>query len=90
MKWYESYGTNYRNQSPSMRREWIEITAELERLRYIWSPSMRREWIEIDTYKLIVLRCDLSPSMRREWIEIFLGFGLFPNLCVSLHAEGVD
>ena len=90
LKWYESYGTNYRNQSPSMRREWIEILYLTFNSTQNTSPSMRREWIEIDTYKLIVLRCDLSPSMRREWIEIFLGFGLFPNLCVSLHAEGVD
>ena len=34
--------------SPSMRRVWIEITADKEkRLKTIKSPSMRRVWIEI-------------------------------------------
>ncbi len=42
--------------SPSMRRVWIEITADKEkRLKTIKSPSMRREWIEIHDVALIVL-----------------------------------
>ena len=33
--------------SPSMRREWIEMTHCNGAQGRIWSPSMRREWIEI-------------------------------------------
>ena len=33
--------------SPSMRREWIEITGFRLPLVFSPSPSMRREWIEI-------------------------------------------
>ena len=33
--------------SPSMRREWIEITHVKVYFVNIRSPSMRREWIEI-------------------------------------------
>ena len=56
--------------SPSMRREWIEISEYLRlRLACNSSPSMRREWIEMFLSRL---RSDyyVSPSMRREWIEI--------------------
>ena len=35
------------NMSPSMRREWIEMTIWRNQIRNTWSPSMRREWIEI-------------------------------------------
>ena len=35
--------------SPSMRREWIEMTMNPHQiLLHILSPSMRREWIEIE------------------------------------------
>ena len=35
-------------ESPSMRREWIEMNDEIAVLRLPQvSPSMRREWIEI-------------------------------------------
>ena len=33
--------------SPSMRREWIEITSYSGQNKSDMSPSMRREWIEI-------------------------------------------
>ena len=33
--------------SPSMRREWIEISISRSDLPLKRSPSMRREWIEI-------------------------------------------
>ena len=39
-------------ESPSMRREWIEIFTEFfPKRRKCLSPSMRREWIEI-TYEI--------------------------------------
>ena len=49
MKFSKMEKLNVKAQSPSMRREWIEI--------YIWkyveifvlSPSMRREWIEMQS-----------------------------------------
>ena len=34
-------------QSPSMRREWIEISPTYPGVVIAPSPSMRREWIEI-------------------------------------------
>ena len=34
-------------QSPSTRREWIEITTFERASGDSWSPSTRREWIEI-------------------------------------------
>ena len=67
---YGCYTSVFRTvSSPSMRREWIEIS--ILRLCH-WrrgSPSMRREWIEMNWVSF----CEISlpsPSMRREWIEI--------------------
>ncbi len=58
-------------ESPSMRREWIEMrTGYIGHTYYGRSPSMRREWIEMHLGKRSVLRLR-SPSMRREWIEMF-------------------
>ena len=34
-------------ESPSMRREWIEMVKVSLYGRLKWSPSMRREWIEM-------------------------------------------
>ena len=77
--------------SPSMRREWIEIsdrkdTAEGEE----GSPSMRREWIEIQDVAQQTNYLKKSPSMRREWIEIHDVIIKSTDWKVSLHAEGVD
>ena len=33
--------------SPSMRREWIEISHSISGVTPVKSPSMRREWIEM-------------------------------------------
>ena len=33
--------------SPSMRREWIEISDRYIIINLVKSPSMRREWIEM-------------------------------------------
>ena len=57
-------------QSPSTRREWIEITAGgIELTEADKSPSTRREWIEISSSATIILLIG-SPSTRREWIEM--------------------
>ena len=55
--------------SPSIRREWIEMSIPKDISAADASPSIRREWIEmiVSSYTL-VLRT--SPSIRREWIEI--------------------
>ena len=76
--------------SPSMRREWIEITDIVTRTRAGESPSMRREWIEMVYVKEEFLHMKRSPSMRREWIEIQFCRKIVKNYQVSLHAEGVD
>ena len=38
-------------QSPSMRREWIEIDWRMVLPEETGSPSMRREWIEMQVVK---------------------------------------
>ena len=59
--------------SPSMRREWIEMS-RLEIYRQSKkSPSMRREWIEMLPFRLHYM-ISSSPSMRREWIEMLKFF----------------
>ena len=78
------------SESPSMRREWIEIAScyRMQLLRL--SPSMRREWIEIFSILMVTYKIP-SPSMRREWIEIIMLWVLSVLFFqVSLHAEGVD
>ena len=56
-------------QSPSMRREWIEIVQCVHMQPVYGSPSMRREWIEIAMLADETYTAE-SPSMRREWIEM--------------------
>ena len=76
--------------SPSMRREWIEISdASLYPYGYR-SPSMRREWIEMSSLCLCPGGSTRSPSMRREWIEMSPSRKEVLTRQVSLHAEGVD
>ena len=76
--------------SPSMRREWIEISLDPPSIPHIGvSPSMRREWIEISE-TLLCATSGGSPSMRREWIEMICYTGAMQTRWVSLHAEGVD
>ncbi len=36
-----------KRKSPSMRREWIEMSSSFPMVFAFSSPSMRREWIEI-------------------------------------------
>ena len=76
-------------ESPSMRREWIEISQFLSYSHSIPSPSMRREWIEMP-HAIVSAIVALSPSMRREWIEIPWTYWNGNFEIVSLHAEGVD
>ena len=76
--------------SPSMRREWIEIThTKITNLERESSPSMRREWIEMLGTR-VYPESFSSPSMRREWIEIPSDSLARWRTVVSLHAEGVD
>ena len=57
-------------ESPSMRREWIEISIQpITVPPFLASPSMRREWIEMKSSTSIRIASS-SPSMRREWIEM--------------------
>ena len=72
MKSFAMPGIIYNGQSPSTRREWIEIkNYTLPADGGVMSPSTRREWIEIaeSTLTPLALR---SPSTRREWIEILI------------------
>ena len=76
--------------SPSVWREWIEISKLCLLNSIMQSPSMRREWIEIGD-KRRSDRCRReSPSMRREWIEMLRHAVPVPASRVSLYAEGVD
>ena len=76
--------------SPSMRREWIEMTHLFPLPGALLSPSMRREWIEMVVVTCVITVISMSPSMRREWIEIFVRIPTRTTTAVSLHAEGVD
>ena len=63
-------GLVHPDQSPSMRREWIEMVFPPRiSIAAAMSPSMRREWIEMTLWRQLDLTKS-SPSMRREWIEI--------------------
>ena len=59
------------HQSPSMRREWIEISKHTaEHNRGERSPSMRREWIEMnirDCPKLSTLRLPPCGGSGLKW-----------------------
>ena len=57
-------------QSPSTRREWIEMPLLAANTALFRSPSTRREWIEILTVISSPPILMKSPSTRREWIEI--------------------
>ena len=49
-------------ESPSMRREWIEISSHSAEQTACLSPSMRREWIEMpETVHLLAKRIRLPP-----------------------------
>ena len=53
--------------SPSMRREWIEMTKAIELLQNKGSPSMRREWIEI--WRELYLYCIRLVSLHAEGVD---------------------
>ena len=91
MKFRISRIHSVRCSSPSMRREWIEITSYSGQNKSdILSPSMRREWIEIN-YLLIVNHVFKSPSMRREWIEITLkNKKIMPGASPSMRREWIE
>ena len=76
-------------ESPSTRREWIEIQKYKLPDDGVVSPSTRREWIEISG-KYASEKFETSPSTRREWIEIDDLLGGRTRAIVSLHTEGVD
>ena len=52
MKWFFRFPYGDRPKSPSMRREWIEMTNGVCKEMAIRSPSMRREWIEMEVLKM--------------------------------------
>ena len=58
-------------ESPSMRRAWIEIFGSVLKADLVVSPSMRRAWIEIALNSSSDVPAQ-SPSMRRAWIEMIL------------------
>ena len=53
--------------SPSMRREWIEISVLSIPILLPKSPSMRREWIEI--HGLFVDSFTLGVSLHAEGVD---------------------
>ena len=76
--------------SPSMRREWIEITAKkLHFSEMVCLPPCGGSGLKYNDgfFCRVWIK---SPSMRREWIEIASLLSQYPIRIVSLHAEGVD
>ena len=57
-------------QSPSIRRERIEIILGVFKWKTVKSPSIRRERIEILKRLKWIKNFTMSPSIRRERIEI--------------------
>ena len=90
MKWEYVHATTLPLQSPSMRREWIEIPLApgfggvVPRLPPCGGSGLKC------TMSSIRSRIPKSPSMRREWIEMTSPLAQLPLQAVSLHAEGVD
>ena len=78
-------------QSPSMRREWIEMcfSGQSEELLFCLPPcgGSGLKYALCPDRRMVVP----SPSMRREWIEMITDemYSLVDGQ-VSLHAEGVD
>ena len=65
---YQSLHGGKNRQSPSMRREWIEMESVRTRIRqHTMSPSMRREWIEIYTLKELIN--DKKVSLHAEGVD---------------------
>ena len=61
MKCDSAVWIDYKRQSPSMRREWIEMPHnQRNMLVALLSPSMRREWIEIFSPVMSFLVIDVS------------------------------
>ena len=55
-------------QSPSMRREWIEIPKQTAAIYAgVASPSMRREWIEIAV--AVVIESAENVSLHAEGVD---------------------
>ena len=77
--------------SPSMRREWIEITNSAVRISAdTKSPSMRREWIEMYADYEPLHNYDSLPPCGGSGLKLFHMKQMFHVKQVSLHAEGVD
>ena len=61
-------GQQYRHQSLSARRAWIEILVEGQYFRIIGSLSARRAWIEIIGYSSVML--NTAPvALRKESVD---------------------
>ena len=75
--------------SPSVWREWIEMSKYLPLAGGKMSPSVWREWIEIADLRSPFFRHG-SPSVWREWIEMTMNPHQIPLHIVSLRVEGVD
>ena len=58
------------SESPSTRREWIEMRQTAKGETHVQSLSTRREWIEIIVQRMLQRVQRSSLSTRREWIEI--------------------
>ena len=77
--------------SPSMRREWIEMTLSCRvSAGLLGLPPCGGSGLKYHVSIDFVLTSVLSPSMRREWIEMHRQDTLQVIISVSLHAVGVD
>ena len=67
MKFLRSFFLISSLQSPSMRREWIEIAHTKITKPEKESPSMRREWIEM--YAQLIAEIDKKVSLHAEGVD---------------------
>ena len=77
-------------QSPSTRREWIEIPPSTLHYTTLESPSTRREWIEIMVCASLVCLLHRLPPHGGSGLKYRLEQSLQDDPLVSLHTEGVD
>ena len=54
------------------------------------SPSMRREWIEISIGFVNYIAAQSLPPCGGSGLKLYPQHPVYPDVVVSLHAEGVD
>ena len=90
MKFYPGIVTHADIASPSIRREWIEITCRVLLKNPQTSPSIRREWIEMQDVRNDETLCGCLPPYGGSGLKYRSNLRRCACFDVSLHTEGVD